>query len=77
MKRPSPALLVATAALVASASGGAYAASGLITGKQIAKNAITGKKIAKNTITGKHIKDGPRAGRASSCTRDRPQPRRA
>ena len=36
MKRPTPAMIVATTALIASMSGGAFAASHLITGNMIA-----------------------------------------
>jgi len=51
MKRPTPAMIVATTALIASMSGGAFAASHLITGKQIAKNAITSKHVKDGSLT--------------------------
>ncbi|MDX6554429.1 MAG: hypothetical protein QOD86_624, partial [Miltoncostaeaceae bacterium] len=41
MKLPRPAMIVASLALVASVSTGGYAATNLITGKQVAKETLT------------------------------------
>ena len=49
--RPSPALIVASLALVVSVSGTAYAAA------TIADHSIAGRKLINNTLTGKQIKE--------------------
>jgi hypothetical protein len=48
-------MIVACIALFAAIGGSAYAAKGLITGKQIAKNTITAKNIKKGTIKKKNL----------------------
>ena len=55
-KRPSPATLLAVAALVLAMAGGAYAATKIQT-SDIAKSAVTTKKIAKGAVKGKRIAD--------------------
>jgi hypothetical protein len=54
---PSPAMLVAIIALIASFSGTAWAAS-KISGSQIKKSSIPGNRLKKSTITAKQIKKG-------------------
>jgi hypothetical protein len=54
--RPSPALIVASLALVVAASGTAYAAA-TINGSSIAGHSIAGRKLINNTLTGKQIKE--------------------
>ena len=56
--RPSPALIVALAALVAAMSGAAMALPGKNSVKKndIANGAVTGKKIAEEAVKSKHIK---------------------
>jgi hypothetical protein len=54
--RPSPALIVASLALVVAASGSAYAAV-TINGRSIADHSIAGRKLMNNTITGAQIKE--------------------
>jgi hypothetical protein len=55
-KRPSPATLLAVAALVLAMGGGAYAATKIQT-SDIAKSAVTTKKIAKGAVKGKRLAD--------------------
>jgi hypothetical protein len=47
---PSPAMIVAIVALVFATTGGAYAATRLITGRQIAKNTITGANVKSGSL---------------------------
>lgn len=56
MKRPSPSMVVALAALVVAMTGSAMAGS-LITGGQIKNGSITGYDIKPGSITGAQIKD--------------------
>jgi hypothetical protein len=59
MRRLTYANVVATLALVIAIGGGsAYAASRLVTGKQIAKGTITGANIKKSTLTSGLFKKG-------------------
>jgi hypothetical protein len=62
MKRlPSPAMVVACAALLVALGGVSYAASVLpknsVGTAQLKKNAVTGAKIKKNAVTGAKVKD--------------------
>jgi hypothetical protein len=52
--RPSPALIVASLALVVAVSGTAYAAA-TINGRSITDHSIAGNKLMKNTLTGAQI----------------------
>ncbi len=54
--RPSPALIVASLALVVAISGTAYAAA-TINGSSIADHSIAGRKLINNTLTGAQIKE--------------------
>jgi hypothetical protein len=54
--RPTPALIVATLALVVALGGTSYAAV-KIDGSAIADHSIAGDKLKKNTVTGKQIKE--------------------
>lgn len=59
---PSPAMLVACAALFTSLAGGAYAAIVLpansVGAKQLRRGAVTGKKLAKGAVSSKNVKKG-------------------
>jgi hypothetical protein len=59
-RRPSPAMIVAIAALVMAMGGVGYAATSLpknsVGTKQIKKNAVTTAKVKNHTLTGKDIK---------------------
>src|SRR5688500_14881317 len=59
MRRPSPALVVASVALFSSMTGGAVAAK-LITGKQVKDNSLTGKDIKDRSIAAKDLAAGAR-----------------
>lgn len=61
LKRPSPALVIATVALVA-ASGGSAVGASYITGKQIKNGSITGADIKNHSITKSDVRGvaGPR-----------------
>jgi hypothetical protein len=54
--RPSPALIVASLALVVAASGTAYAAA-TINGSSITDHSIAGRKLINDTLTGAQIKE--------------------
>jgi hypothetical protein len=54
---PSPALIVASIALVLAAAGGIGYAASKINGQNIKKNSIPGNRLKKNTVTGKQIKE--------------------
>ena len=59
MRRLTYANVVATLALIIAIGGGsAYAASRLVTGKQIAKGTITGANIKQSTLTSGLFKKG-------------------
>lgn len=60
-RRPSPAMIVASVALVTGGAGTATAAS-LITGKQIKNSTITAADIKANSIPGSDIRNGSLAG---------------
>lgn len=60
-RRPSPAMIVASIALVTGGAGTATAAS-LITGKQIKNSTITAADIKANSIPGSDIRNGSLAG---------------
>jgi len=60
-RRPSPAMIVATTALVAGGAGTATAAS-LITGSQIKNSSITAADIKNNSIAGTDVRNGSLAG---------------
>jgi hypothetical protein len=67
--RPSPALIVASFALVVAISGTAYAAA-TINGRSIKDHTIAGRKMINDTLTGTQIKESglgkvPRAAHAS------------
>src|ERR687893_125843 len=54
VRRPSPALLVACLALVASSAGSATAAT-IITGKQIRDSTVTGRDIRNKSLSAQDI----------------------
>jgi hypothetical protein len=54
--RPSPALIVASLALVVAVSGTTYAAA-TINGRSIANHSIAGSKLINNTLTGAQVKE--------------------
>jgi hypothetical protein len=56
--RPSPAMAVAFVALFVAGAGGATAAKGLITGKQVKNNSITGKDVKNGSLLKKDFKRG-------------------
>jgi hypothetical protein len=60
-RRPSPALVIACAALLVALGGTSYAAFVLpansVGAKQLRKNAVTSKKLAKGAVTGAKVKD--------------------
>lgn len=56
MKRLTPSLVLAIAAIVLSITGAAYAVK-KIDGKSIEKASITGSKLKRDTLTGKQIKE--------------------
>jgi hypothetical protein len=66
LRVPSPALIVATCALVFSMAGTGYAVN-QINGKTIKKGTISGKALKKNTLTGKEIKES-KLGKVPSAT---------
>lgn len=51
MRRVTPSLVIAVLALVLACSGGAFAASTLITGKQIKNSSITGADVKNKSLT--------------------------
>ena len=61
MKLPSPAMIVAMAALIVALGGTSYAATKLaknsVGEKQIKKNAVTATKIKANSVTSTKVKD--------------------
>jgi hypothetical protein len=68
--RPSPALIVASLALVVAVSGTAYAAA-TINGRSIAAHSIAGRKLMNNTLTGAQINEShlatvPKAANATA-----------
>jgi hypothetical protein len=70
--RPSPALIVASLALVVSIGGTAYATA-TISGSTITDHSIAGRKMIDNTLTGTQIKESglatvPRATQASNAS---------
>jgi hypothetical protein len=56
IRKPSPALLIAMAALFMSTAGTGVAAKGLITGRDVADNSLTGKDVRNKTLTPKDFK---------------------
>jgi len=54
---PSPALIVASIALVLAAAGGIGYAASKINGQNIKKHSIPGNRLKKNTVTGKQTKE--------------------
>lgn len=58
LRRPSPAMVVAVLALIVALSGTATAASGLITGRQIAPSTITGKNVKNRSLTAADLAAG-------------------
>ncbi|MEV4423360.1 hypothetical protein AB0L40_25815, partial [Patulibacter sp. NPDC049589] len=57
-RRPSPAMLVAVLALLVALGGTATAASGLITGRQIAPSTITGRNVENRSLTASDLARG-------------------
>ncbi len=55
--RPNPSAALAGLALFVALGGGAYAASGDITGRDIANNSVGGKDIRQNSVAGGDIRD--------------------
>jgi len=71
--RPSPALVVASLALVIATGGTAYAAV-TISGRSITNHSIAGRKMINNTLTGTQIKESglatvPRANLAANASK--------
>lgn len=72
-RRPSPAMLVAIAALIVAMSGTAVAASSLVNGdKLIKKNSLSGNRLRNHSVQGSKIKVSslgtvPNAGHASTA----------
>lgn len=62
MKKPSPSLLVSSAALVVALGGTSYAAV-QINGSQLKNNTVTSQKIKNNTIKSNDIKNGSIKGK--------------
>lgn len=62
--RPSPAMIVAIIALIASLSGSAYAALGKnsVGSRQLKAQAVTTGKIANNAVNGKKVANGSLSG---------------
>ena len=62
--RPSPAMIIAIIALIASLSGSAYAALGQnsVGARQLKKKAVTFKKIANNAVNGRKVANGSLTG---------------
>lgn len=60
MRRPSPAMILAVAALVVACAGGAVAASSVLvtTSRQIKPGVILGSDLHRNTVNGTRITDG-------------------
>jgi hypothetical protein len=56
--KPSPAMVVAIAALALSGTGSAVAASGLITGRDVQNNSLHGADIANGSVRGYDVKNG-------------------
>lgn len=56
MRKPSPSILVSSAALLVALGGTSYAAA-QINGNQIQKNTVTGKQIKNGAVTSKDIKN--------------------
>jgi hypothetical protein len=63
--RPSPALIVASLAVVVALGGTAYAAA-TINGHSIEDHTIAGRKLINNTLAGPQIKE---RGRRTDCAR--------
>lgn len=57
MKKPSPALIVSSAALLVALGGTSYAAAS-INGKNIVNSTVTGQKVKNQSLTGKDIANG-------------------
>ena len=64
---PSPALFVASVALVFAVAGGVSFAASKISGNTIKKNSLPGNRIKKNTVTGKQVKESS-LGKVPSAT---------
>lgn len=64
---PSPALFVASVALVFAVAGGVSFAASKINGGKIKKNSLSGNRLKKNTVTGKQIKESS-LGKVPSAT---------
>jgi hypothetical protein len=66
LRRPSPALIVSIAALIAALAGTSYAAFKLpknsVGSKQLKNNAVTTKKIKNGAVTGAKLKNGAVTG---------------
>jgi hypothetical protein len=58
LRRPSPALIVASVALFVALSGGAYAASQLVGTKQLKNGAVTSAKVRDGSLLAKDFKAG-------------------
>ncbi|MGH2907214.1 MAG: hypothetical protein ACRDKI_10660 [Solirubrobacterales bacterium] len=69
LRAPSPALIVATCALVFSMAGTGYAVN-KINGSQIKKGTVSGKALKKNTLTGRQIKESKLGKVPSAKTAD-------
>lgn len=61
MRKPSPALVIATLALFVAMFGTAYAGS-KINGSKLKNHSVAGKKLANNTLKGKQIKEASLKG---------------
>lgn len=64
MRRPSPSMVVATAALIVATAGGGYAASDQITGAKIKNNTVTSADLRNgNGVRGIDVRDNSLTGR--------------
>jgi hypothetical protein len=63
VRRTSPAMIVATIALIVALSGGATGAVKLITGAQIKDGSVTGKDVKNASLLGVDVKDGSLTGK--------------
>lgn len=73
MRRPSPAMVIALIALIASLGGTAMAAKGLISGSKIKKGTLPANRLKKNSITSRQVNEKklgivPRATIAETAT---------
>lgn len=58
VRLPHPATVIASVALAAALGGGAVAATGLITGKDVKDGSLTGADVRNASLTGADVRDG-------------------